>query len=109
MDLDDEQFFDYWTKNSLKQKSSSRAFLVGLSAGFAIGVGVIVTTFSGWFPRATMVANSKMSSVVLFIAILLISVFIAVMYRKFKWEMQDQRFMEIIAKKNKQQGSSHNS
>jgi len=106
MQLDDEQFFDYWTKNSLKQKNSSRTFLIGLSSGFAIGVGVIVATFSGWFPRATMVANSKMSSIVLFVAILLISVFIAIMYRKFKWEMQEQRFLEIVAKKNKQQGSS---
>jgi len=104
--LDDEQFFEYWTKNSLKQKSSARAFMIGLSSGFAIGVGVIVATFSGWFPRATMVANSKMSSIVLFVAILLISVFIAIMYRKFKWEMQEQRFLEITAKKNKQKGSS---
>ncbi len=108
MELSDEQFFDYWTKNSLKEKSSSRSFMIGLSSGFAIGVGVILTIYSGWYPRATMEANSKLSSVVLFIAILLISVFIAIMYRKFRWEMQEQRFLEIIAKKNKQQGSSLN-
>ncbi len=108
MELNDEQFLDYWTKNSQKQKSSSRAFLIGLSSGFAIGIGVLMAILSGWYPRATMEANSKMSSAVLFFAILLISVFIAIMYRKFKWEMQEQRFLEIIAKKNKQQGSSLN-
>ena len=108
MELDDEQFFDYWAKNSLKEKSSSRALLLGLSSGFAIGACVLVAILTGWYPRATMEANSKMSSAVLFIAILLISVFIAFVYRKFKWEMQEQRFLEISAKKNKKQRSSLN-
>ena len=108
MQLDDEQFFDYWNKNSQKYNSSSRAFLIGLSSGFAIGIGVIMAILSGWYPRATMEANSKMSFGVLFIAIILISVFIAIMYRKFRWEMQEQRYLEIVAKKNKQQRSSHN-
>ena len=108
MQLDDEQFFDYWTKNSQKQKSSARAFMIGLSSGFVIGACVLVAILSGWYPRASMEANSKMSSAVLFIAILLISVFIAIMYQKFRWEMLEQRFLEITAKKNKKQGSSLN-
>ncbi len=101
--MDDPRFFDYWIKNREKEKSNKRAFFVGLSAGFAIGGALLIAILSGWYPRATMEANSKMSAFVLFIAILLISVFIAFIYQKFKWEMQEQRYLEIVAKKNKNQ------
>lgn len=99
--MDDDQFAAYWQKNSSREKSSSRAFMFGLSSGFAIGVAVLIVLYSGWYTRATMEANSKLSAIVLLLAILIISVFIALMYRRFKWEMQEQRFMEIMARKNK--------
>ncbi|TAG32156.1 MAG: hypothetical protein EAZ35_00895 [Sphingobacteriia bacterium] len=101
MMLNDEQFLVYWGKNSEKEKSSKKAFLLGLSSGFAIGVCVLLCIFSGWYQRATMLANSKMSASVLFTAIMGIAIFIAFIYRKFKWEMQDQRYREILARKNK--------
>lgn len=99
--LDDDEFLLFWIKNSKKQKSSTRAFLLGLSSGIAIGVLVIIVIFSGWYQRATMVANSRMSITVLFLAITGISVFLAFIYQNFRWEMQDQRYQEIMAKKNK--------
>lgn len=101
MHMDDDAFFAFWQENSEKEKSSRKAFMLGLSSGFAIGVVVIAFILSGWYQRATMVANSKMSAFVLFMAILGISIFIAFMYRRFKWEMNDQRFQEILAKKQK--------
>ena len=101
MQMDDAQFFDYWTNNREKARSSKRAFLLGLSSGFAIGGALLIAILSGWYPRATMEANSKMSAFILFIAILIISVFIAFLHQKFKWEMLEQRYLEILAKKNK--------
>jgi len=99
--MDDETFFAFWQENSEKEKSSRKAFMLGLSSGFAIGVLVLSVILSGWYQRATMEANSKMSAFVLFLAILGLSVFIAFAYRKFKWEMNDQRYQEIAAKKRK--------
>lgn len=101
--MDNDRFFDYWNKNRQKEKSNKKAFFVGLSAGFAIGGALLIAILSGWYPRATMEANSKMSAFVLFLAIMLISVFIAFIYQKFKWEMLEQRYLEIRAKKNKNQ------
>ena len=101
MQMDDETFFAFWQENSEKEKSSRKAFMLGLSSGFAIGVLVLSVILSGWYQRATMEANSKMSAFVLFMAILGLSVFIAFAYRKFKWEMNDQRYQEIAAKKRK--------
>lgn len=103
MQMDDVRFFEYWTNNRDKERGSKKVFLVGLSSGFAIGGAVLIAILSGWYPRATMEANSKMSAFVLFLAILLISVFIAFIYQKFKWEMLEQRYLEIVAKKNKNQ------
>lgn len=100
MILNDEDFVVYWQKNSQKEKKSTKSFMLGLSSGIAIGVCVILTIYSGWYQRATMVAYSKMSGLILFLAIILIAVFIAFVYRQFKWETQEQRYLEIISKQS---------
>lgn len=107
---ENEAFLTWWSQNREKEKTSTRPFLVGLSTGFAIGAGVIITLQSGWYTRANMEANSKLSSIVLLLAIMLVSFFMAFFYRKFRWEMQEQRYQELLAAKKraeKQDSSSH--
>ena len=100
---DNETFLARWSENREKEKTSFRPFMIGLSAGFALGVSVIAAMESGWYERANMEANSKMNYLVLLLAILSISLFMAFIYRKFRWEMQEQRYMELLAaKKNAQ-------
>jgi formate/nitrite transporter FocA (FNT family) len=100
----EEDFLAYWSENGKKQKTSLRPLLVGMSAGFLLGISLIVIVQTGWDQRATMVANSKLSSVVFLLAIILIAVFMAFLYRNFRWEMQEQQFLELNAKKK-----AHNS
>jgi hypothetical protein len=97
----EEEFWLYWKENRIREKHSARIFVRGLSAGFAVGALVVAFIFSGWYERATMVANAKMSALVLFIGIMLLSFFSAFFYRNYYWEMQEQRYLEINAKKNK--------
>jgi membrane protein YdbS with pleckstrin-like domain len=94
---ENEAFLQYWAKNRESARTSIRPLMIGLSAGLAIGVAILVVLESGWDTRANMVANSRLSSVVLLLAILLLSVFMGFMYRKFRWEMQEQRYLEIQA------------
>ncbi len=96
-------FLDDWSKNRDQQKTSMRPFLIGLSAGFVLGISLLIGLSSGWYERASMEANSKMSAIVFLIAIMAISLFMAFLYRKFKWEMQEQRYAELLAKKNKKE------
>lgn len=103
---ENEAFLHFWEKNREKERTSTKPFVVGLSSGFAIGAGVIICLETGWFTRANMVANSRMSSVVLLIAILLLSFFMAFFYRKFKWEMQEQRYRELLSTKNRSENQS---
>jgi hypothetical protein len=109
MSPENEQFLTWWEKNREKERTSIRPFMIGLSSGFAIGAGVILSLEFGWFTRANMVANTMMSYLVLLLAILLISFFMAFFYRKFKWEMQEQRYLELRAAKNKAEKASPSS
>lgn len=94
---ENQAFLEYWAKNRVAARTSIRPLLIGVSAGLAIGVAILVVLESGWDTRANMVANSRLSSFVLLLAILLLSFFMGFMYRKFKWEMQEQRYLEIQA------------
>jgi len=98
---ENEAFLAWWGQNREREKTSVKPFLVGLSAGFSIGIGVILILESGWYERASMVANSRLSSVVFVLAIMIVSVFMAFFYRKFRWEMQEQRYQELFILKNK--------
>ena len=94
--IDDASFLTYWAENREKELTSKRPFLVGLSSGFAVGILIILVLQSGWYQRANMVANAGLSSFILLICILIISVFIAFIYRKFRWEMLEQRYLELL-------------
>lgn len=100
---EDESFLMYWSQNREKQRTSMQPFFIGLSAGIAMGVIILVCLTSGWFERADMVANSQMSSVIFMLAVVLLSLFMAFMYRKFSWEMKEQRYLELLATKKKQE------
>lgn len=97
----DEQFMAYWSEHGAKERTSVRPFLIGLSCGFAVGAAVMITLMSGWYERANMEANSKLSGPVFMLAILVLSFFLAFFYRKFRWEMNEQRYLELCAKKNR--------
>ncbi|NCI46239.1 hypothetical protein [Sediminibacterium soli] len=100
---EEESFIGYWEKNREAEKNSLRPFFVGLSGGFAIGIGTLLLLSAGWYERANMEANSRLSSFLLVFAILAISFFLAFFYRKFRWEMQEQRYRELLARKKKTQ------
>ena len=98
---DEASFLTYWAENREKELTSKRPLLVGLSSGFAVGILIILVLQTGWYQRANMVANTSVSSFILLICILLGSAFIAFIYRKFRWEMLEQRYLELLAHKKK--------
>ena len=103
---EETEFMHHWEQNRMKEKHSIRPFLKGLSAGFVLGIGLIAVVFSGWYERANMVANSRLSAVVFLLAILMISLFMAFIYRKFRWESREQRYQELIARKKTNEKNS---
>lgn len=94
-------FLKYWEANRGRQKKLFYQLLVGLPFGLFIGVLVIANFFSGWYKRAEMIANSQFNPMVLYLAAALIAIFFAVFSKKFQWDQQEQRYRELLAKKQK--------
>ncbi len=97
----EEEYIVYWQKNRDTNKQSFVQFLKGMSIGLGISAAIIIVIITGWFQRANMVANSKMSTVIFIIALLLITVFMAWLYRSFQWENKEQQYLELMAKKKR--------
>ena len=86
----------------MKEKSLVYQVLTGLPIGLLFGIPIILVLFSGrfWYKRADMVANSESSTIILMIAILLIALFVAVIYKRHQWEMKEQQYLEIKARES---------
>jgi len=95
----EEKFIIYWEKNKQRDKSIFRQLSLGLPIGIFIGIGILLNFVSGWYERATMVANSQSTPLVLIFAVIIIAVFCSVFYKRHKWEMNDQKYRELIVKK----------
>ena len=101
----EEKFLIYWEKNKEREKSFYRQISLGLPIGLLIGIGILVNFMSGWYTRATMVANSQSTPLVLILAIVIIAFFCSIFYKRHRWEMNDQRFQELKIKKELQESS----
>ncbi len=100
---EEEAFIVYWKANREKQKRTFRQFLLGIPLALLFVVPICLNFFSGWYKRATMIrSTTDFSPGVLLLALLLIVVFIAIFSRKFRWDQYEQRYIELLAKKEKQ-------
>ena len=98
---EEKSFVEYWENNRLRR----RKFVWQLALGLPLGVGfvilIFINFFSGWYQRAGMLLNTETSMfLVLLVAALLIVVFVAVFSARHKWEMNEQRYKELMAKKD---------
>ena len=97
----EEKFIKYWEENRTTELKSFKQYLRGLSRGLLISAAILVLLISGWYTRANMEANSKLSFTVFSIALLDIAIFMAWLYNNYKWEMNEQQYLELMAKKKK--------
>jgi membrane protein YdbS with pleckstrin-like domain len=101
---EEEAFIIYWKSNREKQKRTFRQFLMGIPIALLFVIPIGLNFFSGWYKRASMMSStSDFSPGILLLALLLIVVFIAIFSRKFKWDQYEQRYIELMAKKKRQE------
>jgi membrane protein YdbS with pleckstrin-like domain len=113
---DEEKFLEYWEANRIREKTLFRQLSLGMPLGVLMGIAILINFMSGWYKRANMVAYSQSTPYVLIIAIVIIAVFCSVFYKRHKWEMNEQHFIELKIKKesrksleNMQQKNENNS
>ena len=93
----EKEFIQYWESVRDHQGKLSTQFFSGIPIGllFAVPVFIILVTARFWFKRADMVANAKLDTFVFGIAVFLITVFVAVFYKRFQWEQKEQQYQEF--------------
>lgn len=99
---EEQRFLDYWENNRKKSRNLFNGLAFGLPLGLILAITLVLNIASGWHKRATMIFNTDSSLIlVLIIAIILIVVFISVFSVKHRWDMNEQRYRELISKKQK--------
>lgn len=101
----EEKFVEWWQQNRSREKKLMRQLFVGLPLGLLISGGILLSLDTNWYTRANMEANTSLNPVVFLIAIIAITVFTAIFYKKSKWEMHEQRYKELLHKKEKEEKS----
>ncbi len=98
---DEKKFIEYWEQNRERQASLSYQLLFGLPFGFLFSIPILINFLLGrfWYKRADAVGMSQFNPIVLVLAILIISIFIALINRKFRWEKLEQQYLELQARK----------
>jgi hypothetical protein len=100
---EETDFIAYWEVNRLKQKKFVKYLQFGLPPGVIIGIAIFINVFSGWDKRAFMVLNADPSLIlVLLVAVIAIIVFIAIFTVRYRWDMNEQHYQELLAREKKQ-------
>src|SRR3954466_13466146 len=97
----ERDFIIYWEKNREREKKNVRQLFIGLPAGLLIAAGIILSLDLNWYERANMVANASLNPYILLIAVVGIIVFMAIFHKKHQWDMKEQRYRELLFKKEK--------
>jgi type II secretory pathway component PulL len=103
---EEAKFVQYWEANRLRRKKVFRQLAVGLPLGVVLVSAILVNFLSGWYKKADMELRSQSQSsqasliLVVIIAALLIVVFIVVFSVRHKWDMYEQHYRELLAKKD---------
>jgi len=98
---EEEKFYQHWEKERTMPHFKRKPFLRGLSFGLSVGLIVLVISETGWYERASMVANMRGNEIWIVISILIFSFGFAWIYQQFTSEMNEQRFKELTHIKNK--------
>ena len=97
---DEKKFIEYWEKNREYQSTTKYQLLFGLPFGLLFSIPILINFLLGrfWYKRADAVGLSQFNPIVLVLAIMIISVFIALVNRKFRWEKLENQYLELIAR-----------
>lgn len=105
---DEQRFVDYWTANRLKEKKTFRQLLIGLPLGLTFALAIVAIFSSGWYERAQMAAYSNSSPFVFMAAVFGIIAFVAIFSKKHKWDMNEQRYTELLEREKREAANAAN-
>ena len=97
----EKDFIRFWEENRDRRKKVFRQLSVGLPLAVLLVGAIFINFFSGWYKRADMILHSDASEVlVLLVAALLIVVFIVIFSARHRWDMNEQRYRELLSRRD---------
>jgi len=105
---EENKFINYWKNNREKEKRTFRQLLIGLPMGLTFAVVILAIFSSGWYERANMVAYGSSSPYLFVVAVIVIAGFIAIFSKKFRWDQNEQHYLELLHKQNKAKEAAEN-
>jgi predicted neutral ceramidase superfamily lipid hydrolase len=94
-------FVEYWGANRLKKKSLQSYLSAGLPLAVLMVAATLINIYSDWFKGAARVFNTNSNYfLIVVIACILIIFFVVIFSARFKWEMNEQYYRELLSKKD---------
>jgi len=98
---DEKRFVASWEIDRLRKKKLIRQLSVGLPLSSVLVLAIVVNFLSGWYKRADMEIRSSSSLIiVLLVASIGIVIFTTVFSAKHKWDINEQRYQELLKRKD---------
>ncbi len=103
---EEAQFVEYWKENRLRRKKVWKQLALGLPLASVLILAIFINFFSNWYKKAEMVRNEAVRKndaslvLVLLAAAILITVFVVIFSVRHKWDINEQRYRELISKDN---------
>jgi len=91
----------WWEENRLRKKKIWRQLSVGLPLGVAFGAAILVNIYSEWNTAGSFLKHNGQRLVIVLAAVVLIVVFIVIFSAWHRWDMNEQHYKELEAKKGK--------
>jgi hypothetical protein len=96
---EEQEFVTWWAEQRGRRKKSIWHLAAGLPLGAILAVAIFINYFSGWHNRASMSIRVNSSGVlVVLVALIAIVIFVVVFSARHKWEMNEQRYKELLHK-----------
>jgi membrane protein YdbS with pleckstrin-like domain len=100
---EEKRFIDYWEHNRFRKRKILKQLSVGLPLAVVLVIAIFINFFAGWDKRAQMIINTDPSLIiVLLIASLLIVIFIVIFSARHRWDLNEQRYQELLARGEKE-------
>lgn len=96
----EKQFMEYWEAVRLRDQRWQQQLLTGIPIGLLFALPVLAIIFTGklWYKRADMLMNTMINPFVLIVAVFVITVFVAIFYKRHQWDMKEQYYRQLKAR-----------